>query len=96
MKSCKNCVFFLNFFCRSFNIPISSTENASHCKNYKIMSNGVGEKDNTKRRKRCNKCKYLEYSYNSKTKRCSYMCSIKNKFRTYTALVFCDKFEKNN
>ncbi|KIE44565.1 hypothetical protein U732_124 [Clostridium argentinense CDC 2741] len=52
------------------------------------------EKKNKTRRKRCNKCINFKYAYNSKKNKYGYKCEIAGRFMIYTALNYCEKFNK--
>ena len=62
LKTCKKCIYFSDFFCKSFEISISSTANASHCSNYKLTKSAL-QKENRTSNIKCNECNHLNFGW---------------------------------
>lgn len=82
MKSCKKCIFFSDFFCRSFDTTISSTLNATRCKNYKMTSNAL-DKENRTSNIKCSDCNNFNFGW-CKSKR----KTIEEPYKTRNCIKF--------
>lgn len=90
-RTCDKCKSYKEkqeFNCEFYKICIPDINMANNCTSFTSKSP----------RKRCKKCKYLEYRgvIKKKSSQYAYVCVKRNKPISYTALVNCNKFEKLN
>ena len=90
VKSCKKCEFYNEdeeFNCTNFKMVILDFKNARKCIYYQ---------ERMGKRKRCKTCMYLKYSYVPRINKYRYVCIKTGKIRTYTELVYCNRYKKLN